>query len=98
MFSQEEKLRRIRDLLPDGLGQLSLPLVAPRLIVFDEAVDDIVLEQFQIGGVSERGLRVRKNLEVERQDRAGQRVLRGRGVGDVPSRDRSGSGGLGRVL
>src|SRR5207245_9162023 len=96
MFAEEEQFRRVRDLLPARLGQLSLPLVAPRLVVFDEAVDDVVLEQLQVGMFPERGLRVREDLQVEREDRAAQRILRGRRGGHVPSRDRSEPGTLDR--
>src|SRR5437867_4021866 len=45
---------------------------------------------------SEGGLRVRQDLEVEGEDRAGQRILRRRSVRDVPSRDRSEPGELDR--
>src|SRR5437879_1951675 len=88
MFAEEEELRWVRDLLATRLGQLPLPLVPPRLIVFDETVDHVVLEQLQVRMVSEGGLRVRQNLQVEGEDRAVQRILRCRGIRDVPSRDR----------
>src|SRR2546427_360987 len=96
MFAEEEELRRIRDFLATRLGQLPLPLVPPRLIVFDEAVDHIVLEQLQVRMFSEGGLCIRENFQVEREDRAVQRILRRRGIRDVPSRDRSEPGELDR--
>src|SRR2546425_628536 len=88
MFAEEEELRWVRDLLATRLGQLSLPLVPPRLIVFDETVDHIVLEQLQVRMFSESGLRVRQDLQVEGEDRAVQRILRRRGIRDVAARDR----------
>src|SRR5438128_8956444 len=94
MFSEEEERRGVRDLLSARLGQLPFPLVPPRLIVFDETVDHIVLEQLQVRMSSEGGLRVRQDLQVEGEDRAGRRILRRRGVRDVPSRDRSEPGEL----
>src|SRR2546428_25296 len=96
MFPQEEQLRGVRDLLPARLGQLPLALVAPRLVVFNEAVDDIVLEQLQVRMFPECRLGVRENFQVEREDRAVQRILRRRGIRDVPSRDRSEPGELDR--
>src|SRR5712691_4213922 len=96
MFAEEQEFRRVRDLLPARLGQLSLPLVAPRLVVFDEAVNDIVLEQLQVRMFSEGGLRVRQNFQVESEDRTVQWILRRRGVRNVPSRDRSEPGELDR--
>src|SRR5213594_3670525 len=96
MFSEEEELRGVRDLLSARLGQLPFPLVPPGLIVFDETVDHIVLEELQVRMFSEGGLRVRQDLQVEGEDRAGQRILRRRGVRDVPSRDRSEPGELDR--
>src|SRR5439155_8785714 len=45
MFAKEEELRGIRDLLAARLGELSLPFIPPRLVIFDETVDHVVLEQ-----------------------------------------------------
>src|SRR5437899_10522230 len=96
MYADEDEHRMVHDLLATRLGQLPLPLVPPRLIVFDEAVDHIVLEQLQVRMFSEGGLCIRENFQVEREDRAVQRILRRRGIRDVPSRDRSEPGELDR--
>src|SRR2546425_2728749 len=96
VLSEEKQFRGARDLLAARLGQLPFPLVSPSLIVFDETIDHVVLEQLQVRMVSEGGLRVRQNLQVEGEDRAVQRILRRRGVRDVSARDRSQPGELDR--
>src|SRR3989449_5401014 len=96
VLSEEKQFRGVRDLLAARLGQLPFPLVSPSLIVFDETIDHVVLEQLQVRMVSEGGLRVRQNLQVEGEDRAVQRILRRRGVRDVSARDRSEPGELDR--
>src|SRR2546422_3139949 len=96
MLAEEEELRGVRDLLATRLGQLSLPLVPPRLIILDKTIDYVVLEQLEVRMFSESGLRVRENFQVEGEDRAVQRILRRRGIRDVPSRDRSEPGELDR--
>src|SRR5207245_2342658 len=58
---EEQELRRIRDFFAARLRQLPLALVPPRLVVFDEPVDHIVLEQLQVLVFSQRRLRVRQD-------------------------------------
>src|SRR5437899_12657324 len=89
MYADEDEHRMVHDLLATRLGQLSLPLVPPRLIVFDETVDHIVLEQLQVRMFSEGGLCIRENFQVEGEDRAVQRILRRRGNLDLTSPEQS---------
>ena len=85
MVWKEEKFRGICDLLPARFLDLALPFVPPGLIVLDEPIDHITLEKFHVVVVLERGLRVRQDVQVERQDGAVQRILDRRGVRHVPS-------------
>src|SRR2546422_4610586 len=93
---KEEKFRGICDLLPARFLDLALPFVPPGLIVFDEPIDHITLEKLHVVVVLERGLRVRQDVQVERQDGAVQRILDRRRVRHIPSGDRSQAGELDR--
>src|SRR6266511_399651 len=88
MLTEEQELRGVRHRLAARRLEGALPLVPPRAVVLDEPIDDVALQEREVRMLEARGLRVRKYLQVERQDRTEERVLRRRGVGDVAPRDR----------